>query len=157
MGAELITSDDVALNELIKNAFDARSPRVELSIQAPADAYALAVLRDRFLSERSRRLTSDQAAKALEEFSAALSPDLSSKERAALIAECALHLHDATSLEKFLTEFLSLRFKIVVKDTGVGMSASDLETRFMVIGTPVKFIAKQNAGPNEPLVLGIRG
>lgn len=30
LGAELITSDEVALNELIKNSFDADSPRVRI-------------------------------------------------------------------------------------------------------------------------------
>ena len=35
LGAELITSDEVAINELIKNAFDAESPRVKIDIHIP--------------------------------------------------------------------------------------------------------------------------
>lgn len=35
LGAELITSDDIALNELIKNAFDARSKQVVVKVFFP--------------------------------------------------------------------------------------------------------------------------
>lgn len=35
LGAELITSDEVAVNELIKNSFDAESPRVKIEIVNP--------------------------------------------------------------------------------------------------------------------------
>ncbi|EKS6399152.1 ATP-binding protein, partial [Enterobacter hormaechei] len=37
LGSELITSDDIALNELIKNSFDAHSPRVKIRIESPFD------------------------------------------------------------------------------------------------------------------------
>src|SRR3990167_10647752 len=54
MGAELITSDDVALNELIKNAFDAQPPRVEVMLEAPADVGALSLLLERLLANPAK-------------------------------------------------------------------------------------------------------
>ena len=35
LGAELITSDEVAINELVKNAFDAESKRVRINVFIP--------------------------------------------------------------------------------------------------------------------------
>lgn len=41
LGAELISSDEVALNELVKNAFDADSPRVAIEFWLPVDHRAI--------------------------------------------------------------------------------------------------------------------
>ena len=56
LGAELITSDDVALNELIKNAFDASSPRVEVRIHSSVDAQSLALIEQRLENEELTQL-----------------------------------------------------------------------------------------------------
>lgn len=79
LGAELITSDDVALNELIKNAFDARSPRVSVAISAPADIAALALLEEQI---RARSVTNRE--EALVRVDKSISPDLPLTTRAAL-------------------------------------------------------------------------
>ena len=75
LGAELITSDDVAFDELIKTAFDARSPRVTVNINASVDVHALEVI--------EQRLASDQMAheEAKERVAKSASPELSADER----------------------------------------------------------------------------
>ena len=41
LGAELITSDEIALYELIKNSFDAGSERIGIRIVAPLSKYII--------------------------------------------------------------------------------------------------------------------
>ena len=75
LGAELITSDDVALNELIKNAFDADSPRVAVNIQASVDVHALDLIEQRL---ESGQMTHDEAR---ERIARAASTQLSTADR----------------------------------------------------------------------------
>ncbi|ABM39855.1 sensor histidine kinase [Polaromonas naphthalenivorans] len=151
MGAEMITSDDVALNELIKNAFDARSPRVTVAIDAPADSAALALVAEKVKKEKlGKKVTLEMAEKAI-------SSDLSSVVRTQLIAEFAEHMDTQDQFLAFVNKFRKERFKIVVSDTGIGMSADDVASRFLVIGTPGKYIAKKNAAFGDPTILGDKG
>jgi signal transduction histidine kinase len=154
IGAELITSDDVALNELIKNAFDAQSSRVEIALEAPADAGALSLLQERLVANPTR-VGNDESR---EVFQAALVPELTSRQRAEMLAG-----FERASLEgprvaaEFVARLLATKFKIVVSDTGMGMSAEELESKFLVIGTPGKLLAKRNAGVDGPTILGEKG
>lgn len=52
LGAELITSDEMALYELIKNAFDAGSSRAMVAISAPADAGMVALIREQIKTDK---------------------------------------------------------------------------------------------------------
>lgn len=150
LGAELITSDDVALNELIKNAFDARSPRVSVSIFAQADTSALALLEEQV---QEGTVTRDEA---IERGEKAIAPDLPIVERSALIEQMHKHLGNRTDFANFLKGFRE-RQAIIIKDSGRGMSREDLENRFLVIGTPGKLIEKQKAAADEPALLGEKG
>ena len=154
MGAELITSDDVALNELIKNAFDAQSPRVEVMLEAPADVGALSLLLERLLANPAK-IGNDEAR---EVFQNALASELSSRERAAMLVGLdEASPGGAPAIAEFVATLLATRFKIVVRDTGSGMSAEELEDRFLVIGTPGKLLAKRSARVDDPTILGEKG
>lgn len=154
MGAELITSDDVALNELIKNAFDAQSPRVEVMLEAPADVGALSLLLERLLANPAK-IGNDEAR---EVFQTALASELSSRERAAMLVGLdEASPGGAPAIADFVATLLATRFKIVVRDTGSGMSAEELEDRFLVIGTPGKLLAKRSARVDDPTILGEKG
>lgn len=154
MGAELITSDDVALNELIKNAFDAGSPRVEVLLHAPADAGTLSLLRERLLA-KPPKITKEAAREA---FQGALASELASRERAAILHEFdQAAMNGLQALATFVEVFLATKFKIVVQDTGSGMSADDLDSRFLVIGTPGKLLAKKASKAGDPIILGEKG
>jgi len=150
LGAELITSDDVALNELIKNAFDARSPRISVSISAKADVYALSLLEEEI---RRGTVTKEEA---IERVDKAISPDLTITERAELINRMHEHLRTPTAFANYLNQFRSEQ-SIFIKDTGKGMSENDLSDRFLVIGTPGKFLEKKDANPDDPAILGEKG
>lgn len=150
MGAELITSDDVALNELIKNAFDARSPRVSVEIQSFADLDALALLEEQI---RQKKVTQQEA---IERVDKAIAPDLSVAQRSALIERLHAYLEDRTDFADHLREFRAEQ-SLKVTDTGAGMSSEDLTDRFLVIGTPGKLLAKRVASPGAAPILGEKG
>lgn len=149
LGAELITSDDVALNELIKNAFDARSPRVEVRIRSSADTQALSLIEQRL---ENKELTRDEAR---DRVVRAITTELSAQERTALLHEIE-EAANGDQFRKFLSE-LKRRQSIEVIDTGVGMSAEDLADRFLVIGTPTKFLARQDPKGTTGPILGDKG
>lgn len=150
MGAELITSDDVALNELIKNAFDARSPRVKVEILSLADLDALALLEEQI---RRGKVTRQEAIERVEK---AITPDLSVGQRSELISRLHAFLEVPTDFADHLRKFRGEQ-SLKVSDTGVGMSAQDLSDRFLVIGTPGKLLAKRAAKPEDAPILGEKG
>lgn len=148
LGAELITSDEMALYELIKNGFDAQSPRTTVSIHAPADASAVALVREQLADKKI------STSVALEKLEKTLSPDLTIERRAATLR---LFSENATSIPElctFLDYFLKDSFWIEVSDTGHGMSAKDLYLKFMTVGTPNKLNEKKNASRT---ILGEKG
>lgn len=151
MGAEMITSDDVALNELIKNAFDSGSPRVTVAIDAPADSAALELIKEKV---RSKGLKSEPLLQLAEK---TISADLPSEDRFSLIEEFKAHMFTSKDFIDFVDKFRKERFKIVVSDKGKGMSADDVISRFLVIGTPGKYLEKRSAKSGDALVLGDKG
>lgn len=151
MGAEMITSDDVALNELIKNAFDAGSPRVTVSIDAPADSAELELVKEQV---STKKLNQELAIELAEK---AISADLTSLERAGLLDEFKSNASTTEDFVRYIDEFRKVRFKIVVSDKGRGMSSNDVVSRFLVIGTPGKYLEKRSSKVNDPLVLGDKG
>lgn len=150
MGAELITSDDVALNELIKNAFDARSPRVKVEIQSFADLDALALLEEQI---RGNKVSQKEA---IERVDKSIASDLSVARRSKIIERLHSFLEDRTEFANNLKMFRAEQ-SLHVSDDGVGMSAEDLSDRFLVIGTPGKLLAKRAAGPDDLPILGEKG
>lgn len=150
MGAELITSDDVALNELIKNAFDARSPRVRVEIQSYADLDALALLEEQI---RNQKVTQQEATERADK---AIAPDLSAAKRSELIERLHTFLEHRTEFANNLRKFRAEQ-SLKVSDEGIGMSAADLTDRFLVIGTPGKLLAKRAADPDDAPILGEKG
>ncbi|QIL69099.1 histidine kinase [Diaphorobacter sp. HDW4B] len=150
LGAELITSDDVALNELIKNAFDARSPRVSVEIHSFADLAALALLEEQI---RQKKVTKQEA---LERVDKAISPDVSMAQRSELIERLHGYIESRVDFAEHLKEFRQEQ-SLKISDTGVGMSADELSDRFLVIGTPGKLLAKRTANPGDSPLLGEKG
>ena len=150
LGGELITSDDVALNELIKNAFDARSPRVSVSITATADMAALSLL------EEQLHNGSIENAQAIERIEKAVSSALTLDARAKLIKKLNEYLDDKDGFTRFLKKFYESQ-TIVIQDRGRGMSKDDLADRFLVIGTPGKLLEKTESGKSDRPILGEKG
>lgn len=148
LGAELITSDEMALYELIKNGFDALSPRTEVAISAPADASAVALVREQVLSGQVSVMV------ALERLEKTLSADLTLEQRADVLERFKGHASSATALCDCLSAFLRDDFWIQVTDTGIGMSGAELHNKFMMVGTPNKLIEKSQTSRT---ILGEKG
>ena len=127
LGKELISTDEVALYELIKNALDAGSPKVEIDVRsrlAHTD-YRQAV---RQLRE-SRR--------ALSEVTAFIRGKIEEDE-SAQSQRCLTEL-DRTTDRVTYEERLDIHYaqlnSIAIKDIGEGMSLSDLTDVYLRIGT----------------------
>src|SRR5215213_3938776 len=133
LGSELISSDDVALYELVKNAIDAKSKNgVEIDIHICLSYTAY--------SEVMRELEDDEP-RELEEIKEAIrsrveptvEPDVLKEFQNALGA-CKTH----AQLRKRLPEIYTKANWIEIRDTGSGMSAADIKDKYLVIGTPVR-------------------
>lgn len=132
LGAELISSDDIALYELIKNGFDAKSARVRIDLRYQVSA---------------------SHAHALEQLLASRPPSdkLTRKRRATLLRSLEKRVAGADKLEwatdlladaatvREASEALDRLNAVVVTDTGVGMDADELDEYFLTIGTSHRF------------------
>lgn len=157
LGAELISSDGVAFYELIKNAFDAGSPRVDIDVAVclPHDLYLAHV--ESVLAERQVRRAKAALERAVKEAAQAAARDIdpaapdSQQIRAALI--------EARDWDELLSAIDSAN-SIVFRDTGSGMSEGDLETVFLTIGTRSRLVELGQRGRGERAgkpVLGEKG
>ncbi len=127
LGKELISSDEVALYELIKNAVDAQSPRVEIiiNVQLRNSDYreAIAQIREEGKSPVEVR-----------DFVRSKLIDPEGPDSITMLDE----LSDISQEEDFLNRFKSLYDDlnyIEVRDTGHGMSLDELSEIFLRIGT----------------------
>lgn len=142
LGAELISSDAIALFELIKNASDAESPHVDVGVvvrlpQWPGDYHALlqAVEAGKEDHEKLRR-------KLLHDFDAT----------AVQAEEWAVKVREATDAPTLCSLARTANY-IRVADTGHGMSAKELDQIFLTVGTPHRLqqkLAEENdQGPRK--------
>ena len=127
LGKELISSDEVALYELIKNAVDAQSPRVEIIIhvQLRNSDYKEAITQIREEGRNPAEVRNSVRGKLINPESA---------DSITLLDE----LYKITQKEDFLEKLTSLYNDlnyIEVRDTGHGMSFDELSEIFLRIGT----------------------
>jgi len=127
LGSELISSDIIAFYELVKNAFDAGTTNgAEISFE-------VLLRRNAYLSLAQKALEKQPTAVA-DEALAALNADAPTET-----LQCARDLLEKArgsrgALQTALDKVHRLN-RIVVADTGSGMSADDLANNFLVIGT----------------------
>ena len=132
LGAELITSDEVALNELIKNAFDAESARVRIDFRIGMPQDVLDELLQRVQANGEQPWNPaflDEVAEMLRRDGEQVGADPA--RTGTLIGQV-----QATSSWVQLAAVLEQVNMIVVSDRGSGMNAHDLESVFLQIGTP---------------------
>jgi signal transduction histidine kinase len=133
LGSELISSDDVALYELVKNAIDAKSKNgveIDLHICLSHTAY-LEVMRD--LKSDNPRPIEEIREILLSRVEPSVEPEVLKEFQDGLTA-CNTH----SQLHKKLPEIYACTNWIEIRDTGSGMSAADLQTKYLVIGTPAR-------------------
>ena len=127
LGKELISTDEVALYELIKNAVDAGSPKVEIDVRSR--------LAHTHYREAARWLR--ESGTALSEVTAFIRGKMEEDE-SGLCAKCLAELDRTTDREKYL-ERLEAHYaqlnSIEIRDAGEGMSFGDLSDVYLRIGT----------------------
>ena len=127
LGKELISSDEVALYELIKNAVDAQSPRVEIiiNVQLRNSDYREAIAQIREEGKSPVKVRDFVRSKLI---------DPEGADSITMLDE----LSDISQEKDFLNRFKSLYDDlnyIEVRDTGHGMSLDELSGIFLRIGT----------------------
>jgi signal transduction histidine kinase len=181
LGADLISSDAMALYELVKNAFDAGSERVSISVRqrcrievANPVIDRMATLLEKFESfpdEAGERgdgaqdeAVSDEASEGGEDEQAALER-LRREALATLQGDVDLPfveaVQDANGLRELFEAYSPVN-EIVVSDTGHGMSLDDLETIFLTVGTMSRRDVlderrREGVGHGERPILGEKG
>jgi signal transduction histidine kinase len=152
LGAELITSDEVALNELIKNAFDADSKRVRIDFHIGLDQGEL----DRLLgTARAHKGTAD-----LNAFVAlAAEKVIATGNEADGDAKRATEVVDNIKASKSWPEVAAVLESvngISVSDHGSGMNKQALQSVFLRIGTSSR-LGTQTSQHLKRTILGNKG
>lgn len=130
LGAELISSDVIACYELIKNAFDAASPT------GAEIRFEITLRRNDYLKYRQRALGKavplNQIRSDIKKAFVRSAPEDSMHRFSALIDDSS----DPNDFVAALDMAYATENRIVVADTGHGMSRRDLVDSYLVIGTP---------------------
>jgi signal transduction histidine kinase len=137
LGAELISSDSVAIYEIVKNAIDAQSPdgvSLDLCITLPHNQY-VDILAD--LDDAIAKKAEDEATRILASIDAAILNSAPPTRRQSFLKE----LEGVTTLEEIRTG-LQRGYEsnnwIEFRDSGHGMSRKDLLEAYLLIGTPAR-------------------
>lgn len=157
LGAELISSDAVAFYELIKNAFDARSPRVEINVVNRIPHESIRLIRDKI----SNAAKNSDGGRSIANSSLAQLKNL-------IIKEIDVSAPDAKgfsqSIEKvsILEDFdllLNEANYIDIIDKGEGMSLRELRDNYLTIGTRARLEQREEQAsiPGARPILGEKG
>lgn len=152
LGAELISSDGIALYELIKNSVDAGSESVEIRVNVALGASGYRVLRSKLSNlPAGTRLQRAWLEDATQRYFENTASDELRKEFISRLNGLSLK-KAAIAVEDFYREFTFIE----VEDWGCGMSMADLRTKFLTVGTPNRAHERQRLGSAGRL-LGEKG
>ena len=159
LGAELISSDAVALYELIKNGIDARSKLVNVDIEI--------VIQPSSLRRLAERWSSNSRAWALLDFCQDVSEHLEPTATQDAKNEFMDSLGSPVNAQDALQRLHASAFEhnsITVRDTGRGMNAMALIDCYLTVGTPGRMHEKREllarvdqAARDETVPLGEKG
>lgn len=153
LGAELITSDEVAVNELIKNAFDAESLRVRIDFHIAVPQLVLKAAIDSISGLKEAAKISAAIDAARKNIGGAIG-HLAGTERVAI--EGKLKQLESAEMATTALRILESLNTIVITDSGTGMSKELLEEVFLRIGTPSRLTTDTSPTLNRQ-VLGNKG
>lgn len=133
LGSELITSDAIAVNELIKNSIDAKSEEIDIFFISPISQDDI----NHFIELVSTKKLVDYNS---------LAKSLLERQRSDLSDEVCLEFHNRIDLisklkdkEKVISELKNINY-IRFLDSGIGMSEEVLSKVFLKVGTNFKEI-----------------
>ncbi|MER9977746.1 ATP-binding protein [Mesorhizobium sp. M0085] len=155
LGAELISSDEIAIYELVKNAFDAQSPTVEVifkirmrrtEYEALSAPFTEPVYEDENGDEREPTPAEMQEASA--EFIEARDGIAEQLRRKRLRRTSRLlsESDDCEEARSVLRRAYNRLATITVRDTGDGMNERVLRDAFLTIGTPYRLRERRRRG-----------
>lgn len=157
LGAELISSDVIAFYELIKNAFDAESST------GAEIRFEIVLRRNDYLKFRHRAIDGSADIERLKvDVENALEPAAQPDS----LERFRLAINEADDTETFveaLDDAYAVENRIVVSDTGTGMSKQDLIDNYLVIGTASRkraidtALAEHATGKRRAPYLGEKG
>lgn len=150
LGADLITSEEMALNELMKNSFDAGSPRVKIEISYPLDYLTIKNNLEKFIKHE---ISKTELLIKLNEKSKAYHHESKPCTEFLTWLEENLSNINETNHKDFLSKIKEYYF-IKVTDSGHGMTKEELENVFMTIGIGTKLNITKNG---ERTLLGEKG
>jgi signal transduction histidine kinase len=128
LGKELISSDEVAINELVKNAVDAESPSIQLSLQV--------LVTHRVYEDALHRLSKRAAPQnVLDRLESQFVANVSEELKAAFLAPLRLLTNDRAAFTEELHKLYRDFNWIEVRDQGHGMSSEDLDQVYLTVGT----------------------
>ena len=161
LGAELISSDAVAFFELVKNAFDAGSPRADIDVVNRLDHTIGDAQRNLIGSYKANSPNDEAIQGAMLECKEALIAGLDySAPRADPYARSIKAAGSWDELLKLIDE----ANYILIEDTGSGMSLHDLEEVYLTIGTRYRLRqrleqsrSESSASNNSRPILGEKG
>jgi hypothetical protein len=149
LGAELISSDEIALYELVKNAFDAGSPNVEIEFHVRlrrTEYEALAILLVE-LTPAHRASHPDESRNTAGDFQSTRQSIAKRFEEVTGDKELAKRMEQAETREALLEltqgAYDNLN-EIIIRDTGEGMKESVLKGAFLTIGTAHRLEQRRN-------------
>lgn len=150
LGAELITSEEMALNELMKNSFDAGSPRVKIEINYPVDFNFLEKnIRKYIANDKSKQELLYEVSDNSKLYYHETKPCSDFLER----LETFLDKINSSNIEEALEKIKRLYY-IKITDTGHGMTKNDLENVFLTIGVNSKLNIESKG---DRILLGEKG
>lgn len=128
LGKELISSDEVAINELVKNAVDAGSPSVQVVLQI--------LLTHRVYEDALHRLGNKAAPGAvLDRLETQFVANVNEELKTAFLRPLRLLTDDRNAFINALQEGYRESNWIEVRDQGHGMSADELDVVYLTVGT----------------------
>lgn len=166
LGAELISSDEIAIYELVKNAFDAGSPDVEVSFRVDMRRTEYETLAAPFEPRvyedeegHERYPTPEEVEEARLSFAAAVREarrrldELGMSEAS---VEMSLAAVPAQAAKILRSAYVAMN-RIVITDTGHGMTLETLDKAFLTIGTPYRHNQRERQASGSRKILGEKG
>ncbi len=152
LGAELISSDQIAIYELVKNSLDARASRIEVDVHVVLQRSDYLFVRQSLekMRDQSRQLTKDTIRQKLEPVVELTAPR---GDRDALI-EMASSPKDGDFVTALDEAYAKWNW-VEIKDDGGGMSFDDLGDIYLTVGTTNRLVERQTE--SNHIVLGEKG
>lgn len=152
LGAELISSDPVAIYELVKNSLDASATAVELDIKVGMQPSVFQQLKSLLESyqdaERSGSGSDFDASKFNRIVRDSLEDDAAQWSRDQLGKYYGNPLTLAEAIENLNEAFMRIN-RISVRDDGHGMTADSLRKNYLTVGTPGRLLEKRRLLESE--------